>query len=238
MSLPCVTSAQSSPSLYDQAVSAYENDNLLRALQLINQCLKATPENKQAQKLKELIDSTLHSADSASGGATGLSDSPWSYYQGANTLESAPESLHVFHSANGATADHAYATMSLGLPSKVTEYEVIFRLKYGTLGNVPTGVYLRAGEKVLSYVVAESDGQRTFGNDSALGHKKLDGGWHEYRMWWRGGQLEFRCDDELVAHGPCKDVPNLLQFGGLTGKSGRQTEAYFQWVGLNYNVPG
>jgi len=224
---------ESAQVLYERAVAAYERDDYLRALQFVNQSLKLAPDSKQAQKLKQLIDVSLHSGESGSG--TGAApDSVWSYSPGENSLESDPESIHVFHSAMGATTQPAYATMALHLPAKCTEYEVIFKMKFGASGSLSSGTCLRSGTKILNSVTADATGYQHFG---ALGKKKVDGAWHEYRIRWRGGQTEFFCDEELLAKGPCEGIPDLLQFGSQTGKSGRQIEAWFQWVGLNYNMP-
>jgi hypothetical protein len=227
--------------LYEQAVNAYERDNMLQALQLIDKSLKLAPDNKQAQKLKQVIEAALHPADapSASGVpvASAMSDSVWTYSPGDNALESEPLFLHVYHSAEGPTADHAYATMALTFPPQAVEWEAEFKMKIGTVQSVGSGVILRNDQKPIISLLGGADGLKLQAADRTVLHGKVDSRWHDYRMWWRAGRLELWQDGNRVAAGTSSGIPNLLQFGGDWGRQGRQTEAFFQWVGMSYNVP-
>jgi hypothetical protein len=220
--------------LYDKAVVAYENDNYLKALDLLNQSLKVAPDNKQALKLKLVIESELHPDGP---GASGDGNSLWTYCEGQNSLDSDPEYLHVSHTASGPVTEPAYATMSVVLPAKTTEYEIIFKLKFGDLGGLPSGVILRSKDKAVLQLVADTSSQSFGTPDTTFAKKPVDPSWHEYHIRWRAGQAELSCDGHILATGPCSAMPDLLQFGGVQGKSGRQSEAFFQWIGLDYNVP-
>jgi hypothetical protein len=224
--------------LYEKAVDAYSNDDALKALSLINESLKLVPDNKQAQKLKLVIESALHPADISLEPGTGVtSDSLWTYCQGENTLESDPQFLHAYHSAEGVVQDPSYATMSLSLPPTCTEYEVLFRMKIAETGSIPSGVVLLNGDKPVVSLLTDAFGRTVSASPKTLAHTKVDSQWHEYSIRWREHKVEVTADGQQVGSGYCDGIPNLLQFGGRAGKKGIQTEAYFEWVGLNYNVP-
>jgi len=229
-------SNDSAQQLYEKAVAAFEKDDYLKALDLIGQSLKLSPDNKQAQKLKLVIQETLRGEEGAENGSGGASNSRWTFCYGQNTIDSEPTFVHVWHTADGPVDSPSYATMALQLPAHIKEYEVLFSLKFGEAGDMPSGVAVLSGTKVIASIEQAGEMRTLQVEGKQISRRRIDALWHEYSIGWRAGVLSFRCDDREIAHAACKEVPDLLQFGGLSARAGHQQEAFFQWVGLDYNV--
>src|SRR5205807_9869626 len=100
-SLPACAAGDDAKQLYEKAVSAFEKDDYLKALDLVGQAIKLSPANRQAQKLKLVIEETLKGEVGAVDGSTGPSNSRWTFCFGQNTIESEPSFVHVYHTADG-----------------------------------------------------------------------------------------------------------------------------------------
>jgi len=119
-SLPACAAGDDAKQLYEKAVSAFEKDDYLKALDLVGQAIKLSPANRQAQKLKLVIEETLKGEVGAVDGSTGPSNSRWTFCFGQNTIESEPSFVHVYHTADGLVNAPSYATMALQLSSRST----------------------------------------------------------------------------------------------------------------------
>lgn len=231
--------ADGAKQLYEKAVTAYEKSDYLKALQFIDDSIKADPANKQAQKLKLVIESALHPADvPGAAPAANTTDDLWSYSPGQNGLDVDPEYLRVYQLADGPTEELAYATRALRFPTNAVEWETDFQMKVGDYGTVGSGVSLRSGTKVLLSLYADNGVFRLNTPSPTIFGEKVRSGWHDYKLVWRAGIVEVWIDEAKAYSTPCSGIPDLLVFGGDLGKKGRQTEAYFVFSGTSYNVPG
>ena len=224
--------SEKSRKFYELSVAAYEKGNLLRTQQYLRKALQLAPGNAQALKLKEVVDEFLRPAGGKSGGEV----APWALYDGDNVVDFRPQFVHIAHTSDGSTSDLAYMMIPLRFPKEAVRCDVEFKIKSLGDGSVPTGVALRTAENVLMSIEAGKD-LVALGGNQTVWRRKNDTKWHEYRIDYHAGSAQIFMDGRLVTAAPCASMPEMLVFGSPEGASGRQTEAWFEWLGSGYNIP-